>query len=181
MIVTLRGERVILDSDLAKIYGVETRRLNEQVRRNITRFPEDFAIQLTEDEFKNLISQNATSKGKHGGRRKLPLAFTEHGAIMAANVLNSSRAVQMSVFVVRAFIKMRDALANNKILAQQLSELEGKLITRLDLHEKTIIYILNELKKLSVPPPPLPKKRPIGFARNDDDDAQSISQSKRLR
>ena len=80
-IITLRGERVILDSDLAKIYHVETRRPNEQVKRNIERFPIDFAFQITEVEFKNLISQNATSKGKHGGRRKLPLAFTEHGAI----------------------------------------------------------------------------------------------------
>jgi uncharacterized protein YuzE len=110
----VRDEKVILDSDLARIYGVETRRLNEQVRRNRERFPEDFAFRLTREEFNTLISQNATSSSRHGGRRKLPFVFTEHGAIMAANVLQSERAVQMSVFVVRAFIKMRETLVANK-------------------------------------------------------------------
>jgi len=160
----VRDEKVILDSDLARIYGVETRRLNEQVRRNRERFPEDFAFQLTREEFNTLISQNATSSSRHGGRRKLPFVFTEHGAIMAANVLQSERAVQMSVFVVRAFIKMRETLAANKVLAEKLTELEKKLTSRLDVHEKAILHLLSEIKKLTAPiPSQEPKRRPIGF------------------
>jgi len=164
-----RAQRVILDNDLASIYGVTTRRLNEQVRRNIYRFPEDFAYQLTRKEFTNLMSQNATSSSKHGGRRKLPYVFTEHGAIMAANILNSTRAVQMSVFVVRAFVKMREALSTNKVLMEKLAELEKKLTSRLDVHERAIVHILEEIKKLMEPPLlPLPKRRPIGFITQED-------------
>jgi hypothetical protein len=107
VILLTRGQKVILDFDLAEIYGVETRRLNEQVRRNIDRFPADFMFQLTPEESANLKSHFATSSSIWGGRRKLPQAFTEHGAIMAAAVLNSPRAVEMSVFVVRAFIRLR--------------------------------------------------------------------------
>jgi len=121
MIITIRGHRVILDEDPARTYGVPTKRLNEQVRRNADRFPGDFAFVLTDQEVTNLKSQFATSslelsrsqfstRSTHGGRRKLPMAFTEHGAIMAANVLRSRRAIQMSVFVVRAFIRMRQML-----------------------------------------------------------------------
>src|SRR5713101_1599893 len=101
-IFLIRGEKVILDADLAALYGVTTTRLNEQIKRNKDRFPEDFAFRLTDEEFADLMSQFATSSSKHGGRRKLPLVFTEHGAIMAANVLNSKRAVAASVQVVRA-------------------------------------------------------------------------------
>ena len=118
-IVTIRGLKVILDADLAKIYGVPTKRLNEQIKRNPARFPEDFVFQLTEEETNNLRSQFATSS-LHGGRRYPPYVFTEHGSIMAATVLNSPKAIEMSVFVVRAFIKMRETLANNKALALPL-------------------------------------------------------------
>lgn len=124
----LRGERVILDSDLARLYGVPTKRLNEQVRRNADRFPPDFLFRLTEDEAGSLRSQIATLKTGRGQHRKyLPCAFTEHGAIMAANVLNSPQAVQMSVFVVRAFLKMRAALTDTRQLAQKLANLEAEL------------------------------------------------------
>ena len=124
-IVTIRGLKVILDADLAKIYGVPTKRLNEQIKRNPARFPEDFIFQLTDEENNNLRSQFATSS-LHDGRRYLPYVFTEHGSIMAATVLNSPKAIEMSVFVVRAFIKMRETLANNKALALKLAELEKK-------------------------------------------------------
>src|SRR5438270_10698677 len=107
LICEIRGERVMLDSDLASIYDVETKALNRAVKRNRYRFPKDFMFQLSEDEWKNLKYQIGTSSLGHGGRRSRPYVFTEHGAIMAANVLNSTRAVQMSVFVVRAFLKMR--------------------------------------------------------------------------
>jgi phage regulator Rha-like protein len=164
LICFIRGQRVILDADLAKAYRVTTTRLNQQVRRNSDRFPEDFAFQLTAAEFAGLMLQSATSKKGRGGRRKLPLAFTEHGAIMAANVLNSPRAVQMSVFVVRAFVKMREALAQNKELAAKLAELERKLTDRLDDHEQAITHILDEIKKLMEPlPAPEPERREVGF------------------
>ena len=165
LIRTIRGEKVILDSDLAQLYGVTTARLNEQFKRNIKRFPKDFAFRLTETEYRNLISQNATSSSQHGGRRKLPLAFTEHGAIMAANVLNSARAVEMSVYVVRAFVKMRSVLAEHKELARDLAEVEKKLTERLDAHELVIIDVLRRFMLL-LDPPPLPPETPrrkIGF------------------
>jgi len=170
IICTIRDERVILDSDLARIYEVTTARLNQQVRRNADRFPPDFVFQLTKDEYDRLMLQNATSKKGRGGRRKIPLAYTEHGAIMAANVLNSKRAVQMSVFIVRAFIKMRQTMSANKVFFEKLSELEKKLTQRLDTHEQAIVYVLSELKKLmEPPPPPEKKKRRIGFRTKDDE------------
>lgn len=122
----IRGQRVILDTDLAKLYGVTTKRLNEQVRRNIDRFPADFMFQLTADEVDILRSQFATSSDAHGGRRYAPFVFTEHGAIMAATVLNTPRAVDVSVQVVRAFVKLREIIATNKELARKLQELEQK-------------------------------------------------------
>ncbi len=124
LIREIRGERVILDSDLARVYGVPTFRFNEAVKRNQERFPADFRFQLTPVEFANLISQFAISSSGHGGRRKQPWAFTEHGAIMAANVLNSPRAVQMSVFVVRAFVALRRDLGRYAALRRKLIELE---------------------------------------------------------
>lgn len=165
----VRSERVILDTDLAKIYGIPTFRLNEAVKRNRNRFPEDFLFQLTKDEHDALTSQIAISNKGRGGRRTLPYAFTEHGAVMAANILNSERAVQMSIFVVRAFIKMRQTLAANRALTDKLSEMEKKLTGRLDVHEKAIVYVLGELKKLMEPPQlPEPKRHPIGFRTKDE-------------
>src|SRR5271167_5265188 len=123
-ILVLRNQKVILDTDLAELYGVPVKRLNEQLKRNLQRFPPDFLFTLTRAEYRNLRSQNATSSSAHGGRRYLPHAFTEHGAIMAATVLNSKRAVQMSVFVVRAFVRLREMLATNRQLAAKLDELE---------------------------------------------------------
>jgi len=165
----VRGERVILDTDLASIYGIPTFRLNEAVKRNRNRFPDDFLIQLSKDENDALTSQIAISKKGRGGRRTLPYAFTEHGAVMAANILSSDRAVQMSIFVVRAFIKMRQTLAANTALTEKLDELEKKLAGRLDVHEKAIVYVLGELKKLMEPPQlPEPKRRPIGFGKEED-------------
>jgi len=187
VIFTVRGQKVILDSDLAALYGVTTKQLNQQVKRNTDRFPVDFAFQLTAEEIACLRSQFATSKSDdqpqvsipsdltasslrsqfvtskgRGGRRYLPYAFTEHGAIMAATVLNSPEAVRVSVFVVRAFVKMREALAQSQAMADKLAELERKLTERLDTHEQAIVLILAELRGLMAPPPDTPKPQ-IGF------------------
>jgi hypothetical protein len=116
-----------LDSDLAKLYDVETRRLNEQVRRNIEKFPDDFVFQLTKVEFENLKSQIATSSSGWGGRRKLPFVFTEHGALQAANVLNSSQANKMSVFIVRTFVRLREMALTNEKLSRKVSQLETRV------------------------------------------------------
>ena len=129
-IVVIRGQRVLLDADLAQLYEVETRRLNEQIKRNMGRFPLDFMFQLTSDEFENLKSQFAITSG--GGRRKLPWAFTEHGAIMAASVLNSDRAVEMSVYVVRAFVQLRAVLLDHKALADKLAARVQRDINKLN-------------------------------------------------
>ena len=123
LIVTVRGKRVILDRDLAALYGVPTFRFNEAVKRNRNRFPEDFMFQLTREEVTRLTSQFAMSKSGRGGRRSLPYAFTEHGAVMAANILRSPKAIQMSVFVVRAFVRMRQMLMGQRGLARKLAEL----------------------------------------------------------
>lgn len=164
LIRVIRTQKVILDFDLARLYGVTTARLNQQVRRNQQRFPEDFVFQLSRDEHLALMLQIATSKKGRGGPRKRPLAFTEYGALMAANVLNSDRAAQMSVFVVRAFVKMRDVLAGNKVVADKLAELERRLTSRLDVHERAIVLVLRELRELIKPSPrALPPRQPIGF------------------
>jgi phage regulator Rha-like protein len=163
-IVTIRGQKVIVDSDLAAIYGVETFRFNEAVKRNRNRFPQDFMFQLTQAEFSALTSQNAISKAGRGGRRTPPYAFTEHGAVMAANVLRSERAVQMSVFVVRAFIRMRAALADNRELARKLAALEKEIKARLDVHESAIVDTLRRLMEIIDPPAlPEPPRKQIGF------------------
>jgi len=196
LILTLRGQKVILDADLAEAYGVQTRRLNEQVKRNANRFPEDFMFQLTPAEWGCLKSQFATSslepvhnhkdkgnqsqivtgcaqlvvneedKGSrsqiattsHGGRRKLPFVFTEHGALMAASVLNSPKAVEMSVFVVRAFVKMREQLAANAEILKRLAEIDKTLLE----HNDALQVIWEQLQPLLVPPEP-PEKGKIGF------------------
>jgi len=156
-ILTIRGQKVMLDADLAELYGVETRRLNEQVRRNSERFPEDFMFQLTGEEFANLKSQFATSSW--GGRRKLPYAFTEHGAIMAASVLNTARAIEISVHVVRAFVHLRELVSGHKELSQKLNQLERKV----GAHDRAIAELINAIRELMTPAEPK-KKRPIGFA-----------------
>jgi hypothetical protein len=149
LIHEIRGERVILDSDLARIYGVTTKRLNEQVKRNSQRFPEDFAFRLTKEEhFQTGRSRSQIATLKRGENIKyLPHVFTEHGAIMAANVLNSKQAVEMSVFVVRAFVKLRDTLATHKELAEKLSELERKVGT----HGRAIVSILGTIRQMTEP------------------------------
>jgi hypothetical protein len=165
MIRSIRGVRVMLDSDLAKIYGVPTFRFNEAIKRNRHRFPADFMFQLTREEFDSLTSQIAMSKPGRGGRRTLPYAFTEHGALMAANILNSPRAVQMSVFVIRAFVKMRETLLGTRELARKRALLEKKLTCRLDSHEAAIVHVLQDLMQIlnPPPPPPDPPRRRIGF------------------
>jgi hypothetical protein len=164
LIYEIRGERVMLDSDLASIYGVETKALNRTVKRNRDRFPKDFMFQISADEWQNLKYQIGTSSSGHGGRRRRPYAFTEHRALMAANVLNSARAVQMSVFVVRAFLKMRALLGDNRELAQKLASLEKELKKRLDVHEAVIVTILQRVMDIIDPPAmPGPPKPRIGF------------------
>jgi phage regulator Rha-like protein len=165
LIYEIRGERVMLDSDLASIYGVETKALNRAVKRNRDRFPKDFVFQLTQDESELLRRQIGTLKTGRGRHRKyLPWVFTEHGAIMAANVLNSARAVQMSVFVVRAFLKMRALLGDKRELAQKLASLENELKKRLDVQEAVIVTILQRVMDIIDPPiAPEPPKPRIGF------------------
>ena len=169
LIRVVRNQRVMLDADLAQIYGVPTARLNQQAKRNKERFPDDFVFQITPKELAGLMLQTATSNPGRGGRRKLPCAFTEHGAIMAANVLSSRGAVQMSIFVVRAFLKMRETFAQSKELAAKLAELEHRLTQRLDVHEKAIVHVLTEIRKLMEPPPAAnSQRRQIGFHVRDE-------------
>jgi hypothetical protein len=157
-ILLLRGHRVIIDRDLAAIYGVTTGRLNEAVKRNAKRFPEDFMFQLTREEAERSRSQIAILKNGRGYNVKfLPRAFTEHGAIQAANILNSPRAVTMGIHVVRAFVQLRDLLATNKELAQKFAELERKLAT----HDQAITGILKAIHEMMNPP--APRRRGIGF------------------
>jgi hypothetical protein len=179
LIRTIRGQKVILDTDLAAIYGVPTKVLNQAVKRNHHRFPDDFLFQLTWNELENLKSQFVTSS-LHGGRRKLPYAFTENGAIMAANVLNSPEAVRMSVFVVRAFVQMRDLLGGTKELARQLADLEKKLTARLDVHESVIVDVLRRVMEILDPPPlpPEPPKQRIGFHVEPEDKPGSKAKKK---
>ena len=143
-ILHIRDHKVILDTDLAELYGVSVKRLNEQVKRNRERFPADFLFQLTAKEHESLRSQNATSKPGRGGRRFHPYAFTEHGAIMAATVLNSKRAIEMSVFVVRAFVRLRESMATNRKIAGKLEEVES----RLEKHDTAIQDIIDAIKEL---------------------------------
>ena len=163
IIMLVRGEKVILDSDLAKLYGIETRRLNEQIRRNIDKFPNDFMFQLTKDEFENLKSQIATSSSGWGGRRKLPFVFTEHGVLQAANVLNSSQANKMSVFIVRTFIRLREMALTNEKLSRKVDQLEK----RVSDHDEILIELVREIRKLIDTPKPKGKRRSIGFIESD--------------
>jgi phage regulator Rha-like protein len=156
-ILLLRGQKVILDADLAELYGVSVKRLNEQVKRNVHRFPSDFLFRLSPAEYDDLRSQIATSSSRHGGRRYRPRAFTEHGAIMAAMVLNSKRAIEMSVFVVRAFVRLRESLRTNQQIVSKLAELER----RLQNHDAEIQEIVETIRALMSPP--AANTRRIGF------------------
>ena len=156
-ILILRHQKVILDSDLAQLYGVPVKRLNQQVKRNAERFPSDFMFQLTAKEQEVLRLHFATSKAGRGGRRYRPFAFTEHGAVMAATVLNSKKAIETSVLVVRAFVRLRKMLATNRQLAQKIAELED----RMESHDKTIQDIFEAIRELMVPPEA--SKARIGF------------------
>lgn len=153
-IYLVRGQKIMLDSDLAELYGVTTKRFNEQVRRNTDRFPGDFMFQLSSDEFESLRSHFATSSLKHGGRRYLPYAFTEHGALMAASVLNTQRAIDVSIYVVRAFVKLREMIASHKDLARRLDELESK-------YDAQFHVVFDAIRKLMIPRDE--DKRKIGF------------------
>lgn len=156
-ILILRNQKVILDADLAELYGVPVKRLNEQIKRNRERFPADFLFTLTREEYQDLRSQDATASSAHGGRRYLPHAFTEHGAVMAATVLNSKRAIEMSIFVVRAFVQMRQAMAVNQQVVSKLSELEA----RLEIHDGEIQDLVEAIHELLAPLPA--NNRRIGF------------------
>jgi hypothetical protein len=150
--------RVVFDDDLARLYGVTTARLNQAVRRNAQRFPEDFAFRLSETEARNLRSQFVISSGGHGGRRTRPWVFTEHGAIMAATVLHSILAIDMSIFVVRAFLRLRDAAASHREIALKLDALERRVTG----HDDDLKSILAALRRLIAPPPR--QRRRIGFS-----------------
>lgn len=170
-IYSIRGVRVILDSDLASLYGVPTKRVNEQLRRNRKRFPEDFAFQLTAEEASSLRSQFATaspapssirSQNATASKRNVryrPWAFTEHGALQAANILNSANAVRMSVFVIRAFVKMREHLATNAAILKRLAEIDRSLL----IHDSALRDIYQKLRPLLAPPPEQDRPK-IGFS-----------------
>lgn len=198
LIYVIRGQKVMLDEDLARIYGVQTRRLNEQVKRNLGRFPKDFMFQLTEKEYENLMSQNATSSadsdlksqsavakderqvksqmvtsksGEHlksqnatsnwGGRRKLPYAFTEHGTVMLASVLNSPKAVHASIQVVKAFVRLRELITNNKTLSKRLDELEDK-------YDQQFAVVFDAVRKLMTPAAKESERKQIGYRRKGE-------------
>lgn len=175
-ILVVRGQRVMLDSDLAKLYGVSTHRFNEAVKRNKHRFPDDFAYPLTREEVAILISQNAISKPGHGGRRKVPWVFTEHGAVMAANILNSPKAVKMSVFVVRAFMKMREQLLSRAELEARLAQIENVLLA----HDDRIRELYGQIRPLLLPPPDPPSK-PIGFSAQEERAVYGAQRKKAFR
>jgi phage regulator Rha-like protein len=164
-ILVLRGHKVLLDADLATLYGVTTGRFNEAVKRNLERFPADFMFQLTNQELTTLRSQIAISNGEsRGGRRYRPHAFTEHGAIMAATILNTPRATEISVYVVRAFVQLREVLATHQELAQRLKELETRIERKLAGHDQALAGIITAIRELMAPPEP--KKRRILFITN---------------
>ncbi len=161
-IFVLRGQRFLLDAELAILYGVTVNRFNEQIRRNRDRFPADFMFQLTAEEAAALRSQSATLENGRGQHRKyLPLAFTEHGAIMAATVLSSSRAIEMTIHVVRAFVHLRQLLTSNRELARRFAQLETRLNKKLTEHDEAITAILSAIRALMSYPQP--RRRGIGF------------------
>ena len=160
----IRGQRVVLDTDLAAFYGETTKRFNQQVSRNRERFPEDFMFQLNEQEYESLRLQIATLKTGRGQHRKyLPYVFTEHGAIMAATLLNSPRATALSVYVVRAFVELRGILVSNRELAGKVHTLERKV----SVHERNIVELVDSMAELLATPAP-PPRRSIGFITHED-------------
>ena len=163
LILTIRGQKVILDADLAEVYGVETRVFNQSVKRNVHRFPDDFRFQLTREEAVEILSSRSQNVILKRGQniKYRPYAFTEHGAIMAATILNSPEAVKMSVFVVRAFIQMREQLVANAAIFKRLAEIDKTLLE----HDKALGLIWQKIQPLLAPPPALPKPR-IGFHRD---------------
>jgi len=161
-ILLLRGQKVLLDADLAELYGVQTRVLVQAVKRNLERFPEDFMFQLDAEELAALRSQSVISKVGRGGRRYAPYAFTEQGVAMLSSVLSSPQAIAVNIEVMRSFVRLREMLAGNKELAAKLTELECKLKT----HDQAIAGILDAIRQLMAPPP-APKKRPIGFVTGE--------------
>ena len=170
-IYLIRGQKVMLDKNLAELYGIPTFRFNEAVKRNLKRFPDDFMFQLTAAEDTALTSQIAISKTGRGGRRTRPYAFTEHGAVMAANILHSDRAVQMSVFVVRAFIKLRHVLLESKELRRELDELKQQTNDRFQIVFETFDHLLAVEER---------PKRKIGFTAKEKRAAYSVIQSKKI-
>ncbi len=188
-ILAIRGIPVILDSDLAAVYGVETKALNQAVSRNIDRFPEDFSFKLTKEEWEslrcqngtpsertNLKSQNVTSKRAHGGRRYPPRAFTEHGALMASTILRSEEATGMSVFIIRAFVRMREELATNAQILKRLAEIDKTLLT----HDAALSDLYQKLLPLLSPPPDKPKRR-IGFHSRQDGEVKNQTKPAKKR
>ena len=172
-ILSMRGQRVIVDADLAALYDVPTKRFNEAVKRNLAKFPADFMFTLTDDEFAALRSQSATSNAGRGGRRYAPRVFTEHGALMAAMILSSPRAIEISVYVVRAFVRLRELAATHGDLAKRLDELENKTEALAMQHDTFSRNTRNQLKQVfdalrELMTPPDPPKRPIGFVISDD-------------
>jgi hypothetical protein len=163
LIYEIRGQKVMLDRDLAALYGVLTKNLNKAVRRNLNRFPADFMFQLTREEYDSLRFQFGTLKrGQHA--KYLPLAFTEQGVAMLSSVLHSERAAAVNVMIMRAFVRMRAALSDNRELARKLAALEKELKDRLDVHEAAIVTILQRVMDLIDPPAlPEPPKKEIGF------------------
>lgn len=159
-ILLVRGHKVLLDSDLAALYQVQTKVLVQAVKRNVERFPEDFMFQLNTDEFENLRSQIVTSNnGGRGGRRTAPYAFTEQGVAMLSTVLRSPRAITVSIEIMRAFVRLRQVLASHKVLARKLAALEKKY----DVQFKAVFEAIRQLMA-----PPLPKRRGIGFVIDED-------------
>ena len=153
----------MLDTDLAALYGVQTKVLVQAVKRNLSRFPEDFMFQLTSDEWAILRSQIVTSSSAHGGRRTMPYGFTEQGVAMLSSVLSSERAIAVNIEIMRAFVRLRNLLASNKELAKRFTELEQRLERKLESHDRAIAGILDAIRQLMTPQPPPPKRR-IGFS-----------------
>ncbi len=175
LIHEIRGEKVILDSDLARIYGVATKRLNEQVKRNFMRFPEDFCFKLTAEEKQQLVA-NCDHLKQIKFSKTLPYAFTEHGALMAANVLNSAEAVKMSVHIVRAFIKQRELIASQAEILKKLAQMDAKLLK----HDEALRMIWRDLQPLLTPASQSPKPE-IGFHVREEDAPYRVSKKKEHR
>jgi hypothetical protein len=166
-VLVIRGHQVMLDQDLAELYGVESGALTRAVRRNKDRFPDDFMFQLSQAEWESLKSQTGISSSGHGGRRFAPYAFTEQGVAMLSSVLRSKRAIAVNIEIMRAFVEIRRAAANFKEIEDRIEELEEKTDSKLAEHEKHLVAIFRVLKELAAPPPK--KKHPIGFAAAQSD------------